>query len=65
MKAWLGRRVAARVSGDITIFGENLAGWKEIGSELVGWAALWVFRVALLLAALYGLVKFLKWAWYN
>ncbi len=50
---------------DREIFGETLEGWKEVGSELAGWAVLWLFRVALCLAALYGLVKFVKWAWYN
>ena len=49
----------------ITIFGETLDDWKEMLQEAAGWLFLRALRIAFYLAILYGLVKFVKWAWFN
>jgi hypothetical protein len=51
--------------GNAEILGERLRDWPGIIGETVGCLVLLIGKLAVLALVLYGLVRFVRWAWYN
>jgi hypothetical protein len=62
-KRWATNKALQDQEDRMTFLGETPEGWREFAEEVGVWALWWAFRIVFWLAVLYGLVKFVKWAW--